>query len=102
MAIEFEDGAAIRPARAPQFALRRELQVVDANVAEVLERAGRWIERLDAVAGRYVEQSRSRIQRNGLRDAVAEAAQYGAGQRVEQQQGAAAGGRPQLARVIER
>ncbi len=102
MCVEFEDGAAIRPARAPEFALRRELQIVDAYVAEVLELTGRRIERFDAVAGGHIEQSGRRVQCNGLRDAVAESSQDNAGQRVEQQERAATGRRPELSRIVER
>ena len=76
--VEFQERAALGPARAPQLALRRELQIVDAHVAEVLEAAGQLIEGLDAVARGDVQLAARRIDGEGLGDAVAEAPEHAA------------------------
>ena len=78
----------------------RDLEIVDADVAEVLERVRDRVEGLDAVAGGDVEDALRRVEGERLRQAVAEALDDLQGRRVELEQLAAAGRRPQAAAAV--
>ena len=85
LAIEREDVAAMRPARAPEGAVRGEGEVVDADVAEVAEGSRDGVEDLDAVAGGHVQRAVGRMDGERLGDAVAVVRQHRAAARIELQ-----------------
>ncbi|MCG3170389.1 MAG: hypothetical protein CALGDGBN_01929 [Pseudomonadales bacterium] len=95
--VEGDDIAAPGPGGGPQFAVRRERQVVDARVAEVTEGEGERIEDLDPVARGHIDLPTGRIDRQRLREALAVTANHREALGIELQQLAAAGGRPQPA-----
>ena len=92
--------AARRPGSAPQRAIGRERQVVDAHVAEMAPAGADRVEGLDTVTGRDVDFAAVGLDRQRLRDAGAKARHDLAAISVQAQQCTAAGGGPQLAVVV--
>ena len=100
--VEGHHVAAIRPQGAPQLPVGGiEGQIVDAHVAEMTEGMQDRVEDFDTATRRDIELAGGRIQRDGLRDAVAITAQNRARFQVNLDQGVATGGCPQLTVGIE-
>ena len=100
-AVEGDNVTALRPGGTPQGAIGCKGQVVNPHVAEMPERAFDWVENLDAVARGHIDVAVAGFDRQRLRDTGAGAGQNHACDRVQPEQGAAAGGRPKLAVVVQ-